>query len=156
MPSQMSLMLITTFPDGYVPSRFLSPSGLRRCHLTQGIALIFHIYQFCAIAACVPTCYLITVIVTVWKCLSALVNFDKCNIRLKIIQPHRQNLIKIETNTHLWVSYRRKTRSKLSFKIYSYGIDVKIKQHTYIISIKMCPGRRERKTVFLKLFHSFT
>lgn len=79
-----------------------------------------HLFVLCYRSLCtLPTCYLITVIVTVWKCLSALVNFDKCNIRLKIIQPHRQNLIKIETNTHLWVLCRRKTRSKLAVLKYT-------------------------------------
>lgn len=56
-----------------------------------------------------------------WKCLSALANFDKCNIRLKIIQLHIGNLSKIEANTSLWVCYRRKTRLKL-LKCLKYSV----------------------------------
>lgn len=44
------------------------------------LLVLFH-HSLCTL----PTHYSITVIVIVWKCLSALANFDKCNIRLKII-----------------------------------------------------------------------
>jgi len=86
MPRQMSLMVITIFPDGYISSRFLLPSGFEKMAFNLGDSsdipclLIVRHHSLCTI----PRHYPITVIVIVWKRLSALANFDKCNIRLKI------------------------------------------------------------------------
>lgn len=105
MPSQMSLMGRIIFPDGYVSSpfcclqvAFYSGDGSDLPH-----ALVLCHHSLCSTPRHFP------VPVKARKCLSALANFDKCNIRLKVIQLHMDNLSKIEANTSLWVCYRKKT-----------------------------------------------
>lgn len=90
-----------------------------------------------------------------WKCLSALANFDKCYIRLKIIQLHMDNLSKTEANTSLWVCYRRKTRLRLSKFLKHSVMDLVWKRTHRCYTNKNVPWWKKANCVVLKLIHLF-